>query len=91
MKTIKIAALALMLCASVMTYAKPKKGVKAQNNTSVVKLDCTVESDGTVKNTSGEAIGKLNSDGNVVNAAGQVIGTMQKTSAQKIQEVYFND
>ena len=93
MKTIKIAALALMLCASVVTYAKPKKdkAQKAQNTTSVAKLNCIIEADGTVKNANGEVLGKLSSNGQIVNASGQVIGKMEKTSAQKIQEIYFND
>ena len=94
MKTIKIAALAIMLCTSVVTFAKPKKGLKAQNTQTVntiARLNCTVENDGTVKEADGTVIGKLNSDGKVVNAAGEVIGTMARTDAQKIQEVYFAD
>ena len=80
MKTIKIAIMALALCASVATYAKPKKNVKASNaqTTTVISVHGTVESDGTVKNANGEVIGKFNSDGNMVNTAGQVIGTVEK-------------
>ena len=94
MKTIKIAVLAIMICASFVSYAKPKKGVKAQNTqtiNTIARLNCTVENDGTVKEADGTVIGKLNSDGNVVNADGQVIGKMGKTDAEKIQEVYFAD
>jgi hypothetical protein len=80
MKTVKIAIMALMLCASVVTYAKPKKGVKThtQTTTTVIDVYGTVESDGTVKNANGEVIGKLNADGNLVNPAGQVIGNVEK-------------
>ena len=95
MKTIKIAVLAIMILASLASYAKPKKGAKAQKNAEttniVTRLSCTVENDGTVKEADGTVIGKLNSDGNVVNADGQVIGKMGKTDAEKIQEVYFAD
>jgi len=93
MKTIKIAALALMLCASVVTYAKPKKDKTntTQNTTTVAKLNCTVDTDGTVRNANGEVIGKLSSNGQIVNGSGQVIGSMEKTSAQKIGEIYFAD
>ena len=80
MKTIKIALMALALCASVVTYAKPKKNVKASKaqTTTVINVYGTIESDGTVKNANGEVIGKFNSDGNLVNTAGQIIGTMEK-------------
>ena len=93
MKTIKIAALAIMLGASVVTYAKPKKdkAQKTENTSSVARINCTVEADGTIKNANGEVLGKLSSNGQIVNAQGQVIGTMGKTDAQKIQEVYFCD
>lgn len=88
MKLIKFTLLTLMLCASVMTFAKPKKGKNTQNTTKVVKLSCTLDSDGTLKNVDGEVIGKLNSDGNVVNAAGHVIGSIERTSKEKIGEAY---
>ena len=93
MKTIKIALMALMVCAAVVTYAKPKKGVKTQNaqTTTVARINCTVESDGTVKETDGTVIGKVNADGKIINAEGQVIGSMARTDAQKIHEIYFND
>ena len=93
MKTIKYAALALMLCSSVVTYAKPKKdkASKTQNTTSIARINCTVEADGTIKNANGDVLGKLSSNGQIVNAQGQVIGSMGKTDAQKIGEVYFAD
>jgi len=81
MKTVKIAIMALMLCASVVTYAKPKKNVKDQNTkatTTVIDVYGAVESDGTVKNAKGEVIGKINSEGNLVNSAGQMIGNVEK-------------
>jgi len=81
MKTVKIAVMALMLCASVVTYAKPKKGVKAPNTkatTTVIDVNGTIESDGTVKNAKGEVVGKFDAKGNLVNSAGQVIGSMEK-------------
>jgi hypothetical protein len=86
--------MALMVCAAVVTYAKPKKGVKTQNaqtTTTVARLNCTVESDGTVKEADGTVIGTVNAEGKIINAAGQVIGSMGRTDAQKIQEVYFAD
>jgi len=86
--------MALMVCASVVTFAKPKKGVKTQNaqtTTSVARINCTVENDGTVKEADGTVIGKVNADGKIINAEGQVIGSMGRTDSQKIQEVYFND
>jgi len=97
MKTLKLAVLALMLGASVVMYAKPKKKVKTPNaptQTSkpidrILRLNCTIEKGGTVKNANGEVIGTLNSKYEVVNAAGQVIGSIEKTSAEKIGEVYF--
>ena len=93
MKTLKIALLALMVCASVVTYAKPKKGVKTQNaqSTTVARINCTVENDGTVKEADGTVIGKVNAEGKIINAVGEVIGSMGRTDAQKIQEVYFAD
>ena len=87
--------MALMVCAAVVTYAKPKKGVKTQNAqttaTTVAKINCTVENDGTVKEADGAVIGKVDANGNIINAAGQVIGSMEKTDAQKIRQYYFND
>ena len=93
MKTIKIALMALMVCAAVVTYAKPKKGVKTQNvqTATVAKINCTVENDGTVKEADGSVIGKVDADGKIINATGQVIGSMEKTDAQKIRQYYFND
>jgi len=93
MKTIKLTAIALMLCASVVTYAKPKKDKanKTQNTSSVAKLNCTVDGDGTVRNANGEVLGKLSSNGQIVNSSGQVLGSMAKTDAQKIGEIYFAD
>jgi len=89
--------LALMLCASVVTYAKPKKKVKTQNTKTespqpisrILRQNCTIEKGGTVKNTQGEVIGTLNSKYEVVNADGKVIGNVEKTSSEKIGEVYF--
>jgi len=83
-----------MLCASVVvTYAKPKKDKahKTQNTTSVAKLNCTVDADGTVRNANGEVIGKLSSNRQIVNGSGQVIGSMEKTAAEKIGGIYFSD
>ena len=73
MKTLKIALLALMVCASVVTYAKPKKGVKTQNaqSTTVARINCTVENDGTVKEADGTVIGKVNAEGKIINAVGE--------------------
>jgi len=85
MKTIKFAALAFMLCASVVTFAKPGKTV------TVAGVSYTVERDGTVKNSAGEVVGKFNRNAVIVTSEGKIIGASEKPAAEKIGEVYFAD
>jgi len=90
MKTIKIAALALMLCASVVTYAKPGKERKIQTVT-VAGTSYTVERDGTVKNAAGEVIGQYTRYAVIVTSEGKIIGASEKPASEKIGNVYFAD
>ena len=95
MRTIKFTIVAVMLCASVVTYAKPKKNNKnssAQTSSIVETAPAyTVDADRTVRNAKGEVVGKIDVEGKIINVNGQVIGRILQYSASNIQEVYSND
>jgi len=89
MKMIKYIIIAVMICSSVLTFAKPKKGNKVKKATTV-SIDFTVDRDGTVRNSNGEVIGKYE-NGVIIDSEGKALGSKEKTSAEKIGEIYFAD
>ncbi len=97
MRTIRytiLLALAIVIAQAAFAQHKPKrhKGGIDSTNVLIHLSNCSVSSDGTIKNKNGEVVGKLTANGDVVNpASGQVIGKREETTEEKISKIYFNN
>ena len=98
MKMGKVIVLGLALLMTQATFANDTMGHKhkhkhKEDKSQVVNIQgYTVDSDGTVRDVAGLALGKLSSDGRtIVDPSGKIVGKLAPTSAQKIDRVYFDD
>lgn len=85
MKTIKYMVLALALFASTEAiFANPAyKPNKVKTTTVLLRLNCTVEPNGVVKDNAGTIIGKLNANGTVTDNQGNIIGSKARIAQEK--------
>ena len=90
-----IVVLGLVLTQATFANNKPKKhhrGGIDSSNVLIHLTNCSVGSDGTIKNKTGEVVGKLTSTGTIVDpTSGQVIGSREETTEEKISKIYISN
>ena len=95
MRNIQFIILILALAMAQTTFAQHKhkrhRGGIDSTNLLIHLTDCSVSSDGTIKNKIGEVVGKLTPSGTIIAPSGQIIGNREETTEEKIGKIYISN